>query len=70
VENAASVLAVFVDSARGSGPLNKVVDSGAGGIIDAVELNCKTLSVTLAALNSDDVPADLRRLRVIREVES
>ncbi len=61
---------VFVDPARGSCPLDKVVDSGARGIVDAVELNRKTRSVILAALNSDHVPADLRRLRAIRKMES
>ncbi len=64
------VLVVFVDPARGSFPLDKVVDSGARGIVDAVELNRKTRSVILAALNSDDVPGGLCGLRVIREVKS
>ena len=54
-------------SRGGSCPLDKAVDSGAGGIVDAVEVNRKTQCVVLAA--SDDVPTDLRRLQVIREMQ-
>ena len=50
-------------------PLDKAVDSGAGGIVDAVELNRKAQPLVLAAVNSDDAATGLRRLRVIREVE-
>ncbi len=50
-------------------PLDKAVDSGAGGIVDAVELNRKAQPFVLAAVNSDDAATGLRRLRVIREVE-
>ena len=50
-------------------PLDKAVDSGAGGIVDAVELNRKAQPLALAVVNSDDAATDLRRLRVIREVE-
>ncbi len=65
-----SVSAVFVDPGRGSCPLDKVVDSGACSIVDAVELNRETRSVVLAALDSDHVPPGLHGLRVIREVET
>jgi len=50
-------------------PLDKAVDSGAGGIVDAVELNREARLLVLAAVNPDDAPTGLRRLRVIRKVE-
>ena len=50
-------------------PLDKAVDSRAGGIVDAVELNRKAHPLILAAVNPDDAATGLRRLRVIREVE-
>jgi hypothetical protein len=50
-------------------PLDKAVDSRAGGIVDAVELNRKAQPLVLAAVNPDDAATGLRRLRVIREVE-
>ena len=50
-------------------PLDKAVDSGAGGIVDAVELNRKARPLVLAAVNSDHMPADFCGLRAMREVE-
>ena len=50
-------------------PFDKAVDSGASGIVDAVELNRKAQPLVLAAVNSDDAATGLRRLGVIREVE-
>jgi hypothetical protein len=57
---------VIVDPTRGSRPLDNVVDSGAGGIVDAIELNRKTRSVAFAALNSDHAPTGLCGLWIIR----
>ncbi len=60
-----SISVVFVESARGSRPLDKVVDSLAGRFVDAVELQREARLVVLAALNAHDVPAGFCGFRVI-----
>ena len=52
---------VFVGLPEGSCPLDKAVDSGAAGIVEAVELNREAQCAVLAAGNSPLVEGDVAR---------